>query len=168
MSIRNIRSSILTVAGGIVLVVAGVAAGRLAAGVLPGGSPGGPGGRNVFARIARTLELTDDQKVRARAILKTHADEIEAQFGAVSAARRALQDAMHARPIDEAAIRARAQELGRVHGDGGVLFAHLREEIEPILNADQQARLEKMREQMRGRGDRIARAFREFVETEAH
>jgi Spy/CpxP family protein refolding chaperone len=166
MSNRNIRKSVLMVAGALALVAAGLAAGRLAAGVLPGES-GGSGGRNVFSRIARTLDLTDDQKSRVRAILKSHSGEIEAQLTASAAARKALQDAMHARPIDEAAIRARAQELGRVRGDGGVLFARVREEIEPILTADQQARLQQMRDRMAQRGDRITRAFREFVETEA-
>jgi Spy/CpxP family protein refolding chaperone len=167
MSIRNIRKSVLMVAGALVLVAAGLVAGRLAAGVLPAEWSGGSGGRNVFSRIARTLDLTDDQKSRVRAILKSHSGEIETQLTASASARKALQDAMHALPIDEAAIRARAQELGRVRGDGGVLFARLRQEIEPILTSDQQARLQQMRDRMAQRGDRITRAFREFVETEA-
>jgi Spy/CpxP family protein refolding chaperone len=166
MSIQNIRRSVLIVAGAAALAAAGLLAGRLAAGVLPGAGPWGPGSKNVFTRIAGTLELSDDQTSRVKAVLKTHADEIEAQLQAAAQARRALQDAMHARPIDETAIRDRARDLGRVHGDGGVLFARVRSEIEPILSADQLGRLEKLREKMRHRGDRIATSFHEFVESE--
>jgi Spy/CpxP family protein refolding chaperone len=165
MSIRNIPRSALILAGAAVLAVGGVIAGRVAAGVLPGESSGVPGPQRMFNRISRALDLTDDQQSRAKGVLKSHADEIEAQLRSVAAARRALFDAMHARPIDEAAIRQRALELGRVHGDGGVLFAKIRTEIEPILTDDQKTKLEHYREKMRGRGDRAITSFRDFLDS---
>jgi len=165
MSTQNIRRSALILAGAVVLAVGGVIAGRVAAGVLPGASPGAPGPQRLFSRISRALELTDDQQARAKGILKSHADEIETQLKAVSAARRALFDAMQARPVDEAAIRQRALDLGRVHGDGGVLFAKIRTEIEPILTDDQKTKLDQYREKMRGRGDRAINSFREFLDS---
>ena len=66
----------------------------------------------MFGRASPgALDLTDDQKAQIKAILRTHATEIEAQMTAGTAARRALHDAIMAAPIDEAAIRARAAEL---------------------------------------------------------
>jgi Spy/CpxP family protein refolding chaperone len=166
MNLSNIRRLLPILAGAGILAVAGLLAGRLAAGVLPDAMPGGPGPHHLFARLARALELTDDQKARAKGVLKAHADEIDAQLKAVSSARRALLDAMQAQPIDETAIRQRALDLGRVHGDGSVLFARIRTEIEPILTADQKTKLQQYREKMRNRGDRAIRSFHEFLDSE--
>lgn len=166
MSIQNIRRSVLIVAGAAALAVGGLLAGRLAAGVMPGDTPGGSGPGHVFARIAKALDLSDDQKARAKAILKSHASEIEAQLDAARQARRTLHDAVRKQPLDETAIRESAKELGRIHGEGGILFAKIHAEIDPILNDGQRARLETYREKMRSRSDRFARSLHDFLESE--
>jgi Spy/CpxP family protein refolding chaperone len=167
MSIGTIRKTAGIAAGVALLAVGGLFAGRAAAGVLPG-SDGADAARprHVFARIARALDLSDDQKNQIRAVVKAHAPEIETQLQAGSAARKALADAVDLRPIDEGAIRARAADLGRVHGDGAVLLAKIRTEIDPILNDAQRAKVAAFHQRLGRRGDRMVRALHGFLAEE--
>jgi periplasmic protein CpxP/Spy len=162
VSIQQIRKSILVGAGVVALAAAGLLAGRISAGAFPAG--GHPDfGHHVFGRIARALDLSDDQKSQVKAILKTHASEIETQMKASAAARRAVHDAVLAQPSDEAAIRAAAQKFGQVHADGAVLFARISTEIQPILTDEQRAKILKFRERMRGRADSAVKSFEAFL-----
>ncbi len=168
MCILNIRRSFLVAAGIAAVAVAGLFAGRLVAGSMPEGGHGfGPHGgfgpQRFFEHLADRLDLTDPQREQVRAILKSHADEIEAQMEDGARARRALHVAVQADPIDEAAIRERAAEFGRVHGEGALMLARIRTEVLPILTAEQKARLQTMHERMRGRGRRGAKAFSEWL-----
>lgn len=166
MSIRKIRKSVLVAAGAGVLALGGLFAGRLSADAFPQQGHG-DFGPHIFGRIARALDLTDDQKGRIKQVLKPHATEIETQMKASAAARRAMHEAVLAQPIDEEAIRARAAELGRVHGDGAVLFARIRSEIEPILTPEQVQKLQRFHQRMRRRGDSAARAFGAFLRSDS-
>jgi len=166
MSIQNIRRSVLIVAGAGALAVAGLLAGRLAAGVIPGGSGPRHFGPPKLARIARALDLTEDQTSQIKGILRSHAPEIESQMRSGMDARRALRDAILADPIDETAIRAKAADLARVEGDGAVLFARVRAEIFPILTDGQKQKIERFHQRARGRADRAARAFEQFLSDE--
>lgn len=168
MSISNIRRSVLVAAGIAALATVGLFAGRLVAGSMPEGGHGfgphgdlGPG--RLLEHVADRLDLSDAQRAQVRAILKGRASEIEAQMQAGAEVRRALHDAVHADPVDEAAIRARAVEFGRVHGDGLQLLARIRAEILPTLTADQKAQLQTMHERMRGRGQHGSRTFAEWL-----
>ena len=162
MSIQKISKSAFVGAGIIVLALAGLAAGRLSAGAFPGRAHSDLGPR-AFSRIARALDLSDDQKSQVKAILKTHASEIEAQIRASAAARRAVHDAVLAQPVDEAAIRAAAQTLGQVHADGAVLFAKIRTEVQPILNDAQRAKIQTFRDRMSNRADSAVKSFEAFL-----
>jgi Spy/CpxP family protein refolding chaperone len=162
MSIQQVRRSILVAIGAGALAAAGLVAGRVSADAF------GHGGRadfapRMFSRLSRVLGLNDDQKARVKEVLKAHADEIEAQLTASAEARRALHDAVVAQPADEATIRARAADVGRVHGDGAVLLARIRTEIDPILTADQRQKLGTFDRRIRGRADAAARSFDAFV-----
>ncbi len=122
-------------------------------------------GPRLFGRIARALDLTDDQKSRIKAILKTHASEIETQMKASAAARRAVHEAVLAQPVDEAAIRAAAQRLGEIHADGAVLFAKIRTEVQPLLTEEQRAKIQKFRDRARRRADSAVKSFEAFLES---
>lgn len=163
MSISNIRRSVLILAGAGAVALAGLFAGRLAAGALPGDGPPGTFGPHRFGRIARALDLTDGQKAQIKEILRARSSEIEAQWRAGTAARRALHDATMADPIDEAAIRGRAFELSGVEGNGAVLFAQVRAQIFPLLSEDQKQKVAQWRGRMRARGDRAAKGLEEFL-----
>jgi protein CpxP len=167
MSISNIRRSVLVTAGIAALAAAGLFAGRLVAGSMPEGGHGfglhgGFGPERFFEHVADRLDLSDAQREQVRTILRRRAGEIETQMQAGSESRRALHDAVHAESIDEAAIRDRAAEFGRVHGECALLLARIRAEILPILNADQKAKLQTMHERMRGR-DHGARGFSDWL-----
>lgn len=166
MSIQRIRKSVLIGSGVLALAAAGLLAGRLSAGAFPERAHSDFAPR-IFGRIARALDLTDDQKGQIKTVLKSHAAEIEAQMKASAAARRALHDAVLAQPADEAAIRARAAELGQVHGDGAILFSKVRTEIQPILTPEQRDRIQTFRERMRRHGDAAARSFENFLRSDS-
>ena len=162
MSIQQIRKSVLAGAGIAVLGVAGLVAGRLSAGAFPPGAHSDFGPR-TFSRIARALDLSDDQKSQVKAVLKTHASEIETQIKASATARRAVHAAVLAQPLDEAAIRAAAQTLGQVHADGAVLFAKIRAEVQPILTEEQRAKIQKLHERMGNRAESAVKSFEAFL-----
>src|SRR5262245_60002324 len=93
----------------------------------------------MFRHMAQALDLSDDQKTKIKDVLKTYAAEVEAQMKASGSARRALHQAILAEPIDEAAIRSAAAALGSVEGNGAVLFAKIRSQVDPILTDEQRA-----------------------------
>jgi len=164
VSLQRIQKSALLGVGIAALAVGGLLAGRLSAGAFPqrGHSEFGP---RLFGRIARALDLTDDQKSQIKAILKTHASEIETQMKASAAARRAVHEAVLAQPVDEAAIRAAAQRLGEVHADGAVLFAKIRTEVQPLLTEEQRAKIQKFRERARHQTDSALKSFEAILES---
>lgn len=162
MSIQKLRASILIAAGVAVIAVAGLFAGRLSAGAFPQHGRSDFGTR-VFARISRALDLTDGQKSKIKDVLRSHASEIEAQMKASAAARSALHDAVLAKPTVESAIRAAALQVGQAQGDGAVLLAKIRAEVEPILTADQKAKIQAFHEKMRQRSQNAAQSFDSFL-----
>jgi Spy/CpxP family protein refolding chaperone len=164
VSIQRIRKSALIGVGIAALAVGGLLAGRLSAGAFPEKAYSGLGPR-LFGRIARALDLSDDQKTRIKTVLKAHATEIETQMKASAASRRAVHEAVLAQPVDEAAIRAAALQLGQVHADGAVLFAKIRTEIQPILTAEQLGKIQSFRDRARQRADSAVKNFEAFLES---
>jgi periplasmic protein CpxP/Spy len=136
----------------LLLGAGGVMASRLSAHDF---SRGGRGhGLGPLGRMARHLDLTDEQKTRIRDLMESHKPQLEAQREARRAAHRALADAVAAEPRDEAAIRARAAEIGRVAGDSAVLKARIRSEISPLLTDQQREKLREMKERFQERKGR--------------
>jgi len=162
MSIQNIRRSVLLLAGGGVLALAGLFAGRLAAGAIPG-TASSHYGPPRFGRIAKALDLTDGQRAQIKDILKSHGSDIQSQLKAGMDARRALREAILADPVDEATIRARAADLARVEGDGAILFAHVRAEVYPLLTDAQKQKIVQFRGRVRDHADRAAKSFQDFL-----
>lgn len=162
MSIRQIRKSILAASAVAALALAGLFAGRLSADAFPHGGQGDFAPR-MFGRMARALDLTDDQKTQIRSILKAHASEITTQVAAGKAARQALREAVLAPGVDEATIRARAADAAKTQADGAVLFARIRAEIEPALTAEQKDKVRTFHARMRSRGDHAAESLQKFL-----
>jgi protein CpxP len=118
--------------------------------------PGGPGMRGLFP--LRGLDLTDAQRDQVRAVMQSHRAEFEAQAQKLGPARRALNDAVTAETLDEAAIRQRAAEVAAIEAEGAVLRARVHGEIWALLTPEQQqkarelkARADQRREQRRER-----------------
>ena len=72
-----------------------------------------------------------------------------------------------AEPIDEAAIRGLAQQLGDTHADGALLFARIRAEALPILTAEQQEKLRDFRSHRLQRGDEWLRSLRDWLRADS-
>jgi Spy/CpxP family protein refolding chaperone len=162
MTAATIRKTALIATSAAFLAAGGLFAGRLfASGVSDHSAP------RMFGRLARTLDLTADQRAQIKAILRSHAAEIEAQMTAGAAARRALHEAIKAQPVDEPSIRARAAEDGIVHANGAVLFARIRAEVLPLLTADQKQKLQSLDERMKGHSARGAKAFADFLRSDS-
>jgi Spy/CpxP family protein refolding chaperone len=153
MSIQKIRRSVLAVALLGALAVSGLVAGRLLARQGDMGHLRPDAAPKMFRHLAKQLSLIDDQQTQIRGILKNHADEIEAQVKAGMNARRALHQAVLAQPVDEQAIRSLAMQAGQVHGDAAVLYAKIRSEVWPVLNADQKDKMTELHGRMKDRGD---------------
>jgi Spy/CpxP family protein refolding chaperone len=158
----TIRKSALVVTAAAFLAAGGLLVGRLFA-----SSESDRSAPRMFGRVARTLGLSADQKAQVKAILRSHAADIETQMTAGAAARHALHDAIKAQPVDESAIRARAAEAGAVHANGAVLFAKIRAEVLPILTTDQKQKLQSLDERMKGHSARGAKAFADFLRSDS-
>jgi Spy/CpxP family protein refolding chaperone len=153
MTIQKIRKSVLAAAllGG--LALSGLLAGRLLAQRGDFAKLHGDGAPRMFRHLSKQLDLSEDQQTQIRGVFKNHADEIEAQVRAGMNARRALHQAVLTQPVDEQAIRNLALQAGQVHGDTAVLYARIRTEIWPILNAEQRDKLTQLHGRMKDRGD---------------
>ena len=167
MSIQKVRRSILIAAGIGVLAFTGLFAGRLLGRQMGPGLSHGPHAARMFDHVSRALDLSDAQQIQIRGVLKTHADEILTLAKSGMNARRALHDAVLAEPTDEAAIRALAQQVGAVHGDGALLFAKIRVEIWPILTPDQQLKFTAFHNRMANRGDEEFQSLGAFLRGES-
>ena len=162
MSIRQIRNTVAIAVGICLLGVAGIFAGRMSADAVPLKGRGDFAPR-MFARLSRALDLSADQQASIKNVLRTHAEEIAAQMTASRTARRALREAVMASPSNEATIRARAAEAGRIQGDGAVLFAKIRAELDPILTPDQREKARTFQSRVRDRGDSAAESMKKFL-----
>jgi len=162
MSIKTIRKSILVAAGIAALGAAGLLAGRLSAGAFPRRMHG-DFAQHMFGRVSRALDLTDDQKSKIKDVLRSHADEIKTQMQASASARRVLHEAVMAQPTDEGAIRAAAAQVGQTQGDGALLFARIRTEVDPILTPEQKQKIQSFQSRLRGHADAAGQSLDRFL-----
>ncbi len=115
----------------------------LASGVALAGNPGGRGhlGRGVRAAMA-TLDLSDAQKEKVKAIFTSHREQFQAFLTEAKANREALKAAASADNPDPAAVGA---AFLKVRADGKAMKARresVHAEINGILTPEQRARLE--------------------------
>jgi Spy/CpxP family protein refolding chaperone len=126
--------------GGATLVLAGA----LAAGAaLAQPAPGGPGkfARGIRAAMA-TLDLTDAQKAKVKAIFESHKDDGAALRSQAKANRDALKAAASAPNPDPATVGA---AFLAVRADGEAAKAKMqavKAEIDAVLTPEQRAKLE--------------------------
>jgi protein CpxP len=113
------------------------------------GGPGGPFGMGGFA--LRGLDLTDAQRDQVKAIMESHRDEQKAIGDRMQAARKALHEAIAADTFDEAAIRAKAAEIGAIEADAAVLQAKIKSEVFAILTPEQVKKANEFRSNMENR-----------------
>jgi Spy/CpxP family protein refolding chaperone len=90
-----------------------------------------------FLVLRSELNLTDEQRGQIRDVLAANRSRIVGVTKSVREKRVALRDAVLASDLDEARIRAAADELGQAAGDAAVKAAQLRGQLAPILNEEQ-------------------------------
>jgi protein CpxP len=98
-----------------------------------------PGRGQILQRIAKKLNLTDDQKSQIKAVLSADKDTLKSLFGQLHGARKNLRAAIHASDANETAVRAASAKVAGVQADLAVERMKLYGKIAPILT-DQQRR----------------------------
>jgi Spy/CpxP family protein refolding chaperone len=168
----NARITRIGLGIGAALIAVGIAAGAVAANQNTNGDqppfrggrmgPMGPGpGFGLLGPIQR-LGLTDAQKDQVKGIADAHAEEFKALGERAREARRALQEAIAADPINDATIRQKSAEVAAVDADLAVASAHARSEVLKVLTAEQREQLKKFAEERDARGGPRGRGGRRF------
>ncbi len=107
--------------------------------------PGGPLGDLGLSGV----ELTEAQRDQVRSIQESHKAEFDQVATKLREAQRALAEATHAEPVDEAAIRASSAVLASAMADQAVLSAKIRAEVRAILTAEQLEAIKQRRSERR-------------------
>lgn len=97
------------------------------------------------------LGVTPEQRQQIRTIVQSHQQEFQALAERRRTAQQALQAAMTADPLDEAAIRSASAALAEVQADAAVLRAKVQREVFAVLTPEQQAKARALREEARTR-----------------
>lgn len=127
-----------------------------------GGLGGGPFG--MMGPELRALDLTDAQRQQMRAIFESHQDELKALGDRMMTARKALDDSITADTVDEAAIRARAADVGTVEADAAVLRAKMHAAVFAVLTPEQQQKAKELRGTMENRMKGGRERIRQHIE----
>ena len=112
---------------------------------------GGPLRRFFSGQMGRLLalrsdmNLTEDQRQQIHQIVASHRKEIAAVAKPLVEKHRALRDATLAPNMDEKAIRAAAEDMGKSIGDAAVLAAKIKSEVRKVLKPDQLQKIEEFR-----------------------
>lgn len=148
------KSRTILVAVGVlasVLLVGGLAT----AGVAHRG-PGRHGGARVFGRMARQLDLTDDQRAQMREIVHKHwLSGLGASADRARLAKRGLRGLIQDPAADESAIRAAAKSAAAADEELAVERHRTFAEAAALLTPEQQEKLKALRQEWSERGDRI-------------
>lgn len=128
----------------IITLAAAVAVGGLTILTARAAAPGGPGrlrGGPLAQRVAERLNLSDAQKARIKAELKSEKDTLAQVFTRIHEARKGLRAAIHAPDATEASVRAASAKVAAAEADLAVERMKLHGRIAPILSEDQREKL---------------------------
>jgi len=113
-----------------------------------GGPPGdrmGKGSGRHFARLARTLDLTDAQKEQVKTILETEREKVAPLRQTLGETREKIRRAVEATPFDEAAVRSLAASQNETRTEMIVSRARAQSKIFALLSPEQRERAKKFR-----------------------
>ena len=117
------------------------------AGAAHGGFAGHRGGARVLGRIARQLDLTDDQRAQMRDIVHKHwLSGLGASADRARVARRGLRGLMQDPAADESAIRAAARTSAAADEELAVQRHRTIAEAAAVLTPEQREKLKALRE----------------------
>ncbi|MBI3853422.1 MAG: Spy/CpxP family protein refolding chaperone [Verrucomicrobia bacterium] len=88
--------------------------------------------------------LSEEQRTAIREAMEASRKDAAPLEEKMRAARKDLQEAIHAEKIDEQVIRAKAADVGKLEGDLAVIRAKAFAKIRPSLSREQIARMKNM------------------------
>jgi len=100
-----------------------------------------PGHGRILQRIAKKLNLTDDQKTQIKTVLVADKEVLAKLFGQLHEARQSLRAAIHASDANEAAVRAASAKVAGAEADLAVERMKLYGKIAPILTDEQRRKI---------------------------
>jgi Spy/CpxP family protein refolding chaperone len=100
-----------------------------------------PGHGQILQRIARKLNLTDDQKSQIKAVLSVDKDMLKSLFGQLHDARKNLRAAIRANGTNESTVRAASAKVAGVEADLAVERMKLYGKIAPLLTDEQHRKI---------------------------
>lgn len=86
--------------------------------------------------------LTEEQREKMREVMEKTRDEQRAAAEKMSRVRRELGELTRAEKIDEAAIRAKAKEIGEVEAEMALVRARQFQELKGVIPAEQLERMQ--------------------------
>ena len=101
----------------------------------------GPGHGRILQRLAKKLNLTDDQKSQIKAVLVTDRDALKTLLGQLHDARQGLRAAIRASDANESAVRAASAKVASAEADFAVERMKLYAKIAPILTDEQRRKI---------------------------
>ena len=117
-----------------------------------------PAHGRILQRIARKLNLTDDQKTQIKAVLSADRGTLAALLGQWHDARKNLRAAIHAGDANETSVRATSAKVAVAEADLAVERMKLYGKIAPILTDGQRRQIAALEERFnRFADDAIAR-----------
>jgi periplasmic protein CpxP/Spy len=118
----------------------------------PGGlfgrrGPGGPGRGGALMLPLRGLDLTETQREQVKTAIDAHKAEFEAIGTRMRQARTALDEAVTADALNEAAVRQASVDVAAVEADAAVLRAKVHTEVWALLTPAQQQKARELKAQ---------------------
>jgi len=101
-------------------------------------------GHRFFARLAKKLALTDQQKVQVKEMFKENRAQAKPLFTSLMTEKRQLRTLIQSGSADEAAIRAQSAKVAALQSDLAVQRAKGAKQFLALLTPDQQAKLKAL------------------------
>jgi len=95
-------------------------------------------------RMKSTLDLSEDQVTKIRAIKDKYRPEKMALRGKMKDARKQLREAMHADSIDKNKVKKLARQMGDLKTQKILLRADMKAEVHSVLTSEQRAKKKDM------------------------
>lgn len=108
----------------------------------------GKGGKHNFEKMARYLELNDDQKSKLKKMHDAHRAQMKQRREAMRAQKKKVREMLRQDEINRSAIKAELEKAAAMHVEKRMAMIDHRLEVEKILNDEQK---KKMREMMKKR-----------------
>jgi len=101
------------------------------------GFHGSAWGGEPMSKMIAALELTEDQKLQIREILKAHKPDIQPVRKQFIMERRALRDLIQSEFSSNGVIKAQVEKVSTLAAEMAVQRAQIYREVRPILTAEQ-------------------------------